>query len=119
MAVHRAALAHHTARITGCAIALIAAPRALLPLIAIAQYFAIFMLAHELVHAALGLPRRLNEALLAIVGAAIANSGHALRVMHLRPHARPFAEGDLEVSAAHLSPARALAASPRLYGQLL
>ena len=117
--LRRAALASHFLRITVCAIALGLSPWPLVPVTAIALYYAVFMLGHELAHSALGLPRRLNDVALAIVGLAMAASGHALRVMHLHHHARPFTDDDLEGYAASLTPGRALRESGSIYVRLL
>jgi fatty acid desaturase len=106
-------LALHLARIAASAIVL-AATRS--PWLAgpasLALFFASFALAHDLAHGALGLPRRANDVALAAAGALMLTSGHALRRMHLRHHARPLEEGDLEGLGARLTLQGALAAGP-------
>lgn len=81
---------------------------------AIAAYLGVFMLGHELAHGALGLPRRSNALALAIAGICMMTSGHALRLMHLRHHARPLQPDDLEGVSARLPWWQALAAAPVL-----
>ncbi|HZF52856.1 MAG TPA: fatty acid desaturase [Polyangiaceae bacterium] len=78
----------------------------------IALFFASFALMHDAAHGALRLPRRANELLLAASGSLMLMSGHALRLMHLRHHARPLAEDDLEGNPARLSLPRAALTAP-------
>lgn len=78
----------------------------------IALFFAAFALMHDAAHGALRLPRRANEIALAASGSLMLMSGHALRLMHLRHHARPLAESDLEGFPARLSLSRAALTAP-------
>jgi fatty acid desaturase len=84
------------------------------PLAAIAASLGVFMLTHELAHGALGLSRRRNDLALAIAGICMATSGHAMRLLHLRHHADPLGDGDLEGRSARLPAWQALAAAPGL-----
>ena len=68
--------------------------------------------AHDLVHQSLGLPRRRNEMLLALVGMLVLESGHAYKVSHLQHH-RNFPNGDdPEGDPARMSFWRALLEGP-------
>lgn len=49
--------------------------------------------AHDLVHRSLGLPHRLNNILLALIGMLVLESGHAYRATHLQHH-RCFPDDD-------------------------
>jgi fatty acid desaturase len=104
-------------RIAAPAALLIACPT-LAPLVAVAAaiavYVGVFTLTHELAHGALGLTRRRNELALALAGVSMATSGHALRLMHLRHHADPLGDGDIEGHSARLPAWRALVAAPAL-----
>jgi fatty acid desaturase len=111
--IHGVALVHYLVRIAVALVALVAFP-GLAPVSAVALYVSVFMLTHELAHGALGLPRHRNELALAVAGLAIAASGHALRLMHLRHHARPLSAGDLEGRSARMPAGQALAAAPVL-----
>ena len=106
----------HLARVGLSAMALAIAARADAILLAapasVALFFASFALMHDVAHGALGLPRRANEIALAAAGALMLMSGHALRLMHLRHHARPLADGDLEGAPARLSLGRAARCAP-------
>jgi fatty acid desaturase len=86
----------------------------LAPIAALALFMIAFAIAHDAAHGALGLPRRITNLVLAAGGIAIGTSGHALRLMHMRHHARELAPDDLEGAAARMTFWRALAASPRL-----
>lgn len=55
-----------------------------------------FALFHDSAHANMGLPRKLNEAILTFAGALLGISGHAGRRSHLFHHAHPGAAGDME-----------------------
>jgi beta-carotene hydroxylase len=74
---------------------------------------------HDLVHRTLGLPRWLNEALLAVIEALVLRSGHAFRLAHLHHHRRFPEHDDIEGAAAHMSWWRALVdgitLQPRLF----
>jgi fatty acid desaturase len=86
---------------------------------AAAMYVGMFTLTHELAHGALGLPRRRNDLALAVAGVCMATSGHGLRLMHLRHHADPLGDGDLEGRAARMPAYRALLTAPALSLQLV
>jgi fatty acid desaturase len=109
-------LALHLARISlaalGLALATFTESSALGAGASIALFFAAFALMHDLAHGALRLPRRANEIALAASGSLMLMSGHALRLMHLRHHARPLASDDLEGSPARLSLPRAALTAP-------
>lgn len=80
--------------------------------VALALFFAVFSAAHDLVHGALGLGRRANDRLLRATALLMLTSGHAMRRMHMRHHARPLAADDLEGAGATRSLFGALASSP-------
>jgi fatty acid desaturase len=63
---------------------------------AMLTFFPAFSLAHDLVHGTLGLGARGRRWALAAVAQLFLVSGHAMRAVHLRHHARPFADDDLE-----------------------
>ena len=111
-------LAGHTARIVLSAILLAVAPPLFAPLAALALFLALFAIAHDLTHGALGLPRRPLEVALSLVGLGLVTSGHAMRRMHLLHHARPMQDGDLEGAAATMPLLAAALAAPRLAVQL-
>jgi fatty acid desaturase len=106
-------LSGHLLRIAIPLLLLLAFP-AIAPVAAIALYLGAFTLTHELAHGALDLPRRRNELALAIAGVCMATSGHALRLMHLRHHADPLGDRDLEGRSARMPAWQALAAAPGL-----
>jgi beta-carotene hydroxylase len=74
---------------------------------------------HDLVHRTLGLPRGLNELLLAVIEGLVLRSGHAFRLTHLHHHRRFPEHDDIEGKAAHMSWWRALlegvTLQPRLF----
>ncbi len=76
-----------------------------------------FALTHDLVHGALRLPRRVNEWLLAVSGVLIGLSGHGMRLMHQRHHARPMASDDVEGDGARHSLLGAIAIGPLNFAQ--
>ncbi|XXX82330.1 fatty acid desaturase [Sorangium sp. So ce134] len=76
-------------------------------------FFASFALMHDVAHGALRLPRKANEIALTVSAALMLMSGHALRLMHLRHHARPLAPDDAEGAPARLPLSRALLGAPR------
>lgn len=86
------------------------------PVLAVAAgvflFLAAFAFNHDVLHGALGLPRRANEALLTVLSLLMGWSGHAVRRLHLKHHARPLAGGDVEGHGATLSFWGALAAGP-------
>jgi beta-carotene hydroxylase len=63
---------------------------------------------HDLVHGTLGLQRRTNDVLLAVIEAISLRSGHAYQAAHLHHHARFPHEDDVEAQAARMSLARTL-----------
>ena len=76
------------------------------------SFFSYGSTSHDLVHRNLGLPARVNDALLSLIEALTLRSGHAYRITHLRHHARfPDAE-DQEGSPAHRSLVAALLEGP-------
>ncbi len=103
----------YSCRLIASIAVLVLAP-SLAPVAALAVFMLAFAVTHDAAHGALGLSRRTNTLALALGGLAIATSGHALRLMHLRHHARELAPDDLEGAAARLSFGRALLAAPRL-----
>jgi fatty acid desaturase len=107
----------HLARISLSVAVLAIAARAREPAIAAAAsaalFFAAFAWMHDLAHGALRLPRWVNEVALSLAGALMLMSGHALRLMHLRHHARPLAKDDVEGAPARLSLTQAIASAPR------
>ena len=63
---------------------------------------------HDLVHRNLGLRRRMNDFLLAVIEAMALRSGHAYQAAHLHHHARFPHDDDIEADAARMSLPRAL-----------
>lgn len=106
-------LAGHVLRITAPLVAMLALPR-LAPVLALATYLGAFTVTHELAHGAFRTTRRCNELALAVAGIAMATSGHALRLMHLRHHADPLGDSDLEGRPARMPAWQALAFAPGL-----
>ncbi|XYI03536.1 fatty acid desaturase [Sorangium sp. So ce1128] len=109
-------LALHIARISLCASGVALASRIDSAALAAAAggslFFAAFALMHDVAHGALRLPRRANEIALTLSAALMLMSGHALRIMHLRHHARPLAPDDIEGAPARLPLLRALLGAP-------
>src|SRR5688500_16451369 len=101
----------HALRVSSAALALYVLPAAWLAP-GVALFLAAFTLAHDLAHGALGLTRRTNRVLLSLAGALMLTSGHAMRVAHLRHHARPLADDDYEGASARGSLGRALLLAP-------
>jgi fatty acid desaturase len=112
----RLAIAAQLLRIVAPATVLFACTLA--PIVALiaaaAIYVGVFTLTHDLAHGALGLPRRRNDLALAVAGVCMATSGHGLRLMHLRHHADPLGDGDLEGRSARMPACGALLAAPVL-----
>ena len=108
-------LSIHLARLT-MSLALLASLGRIHPLLGLALslglYFGSFAFTHDVAHGALRMPRRATEWLLAIAAVPMLVSGHAMRLMHLRHHARPLAKDDLEGVGAALPLWRALVAGP-------
>jgi fatty acid desaturase len=71
--------------------------------VAVAAVFAASVLVHDLIHGSLGLPRRLNEVVLAVAALLLVKSGHGLRALHFAHHRRCLEEDDVEGSVAHAS----------------
>ncbi len=65
-------------------------------LASVGVFLGAFALFHDTVHANLGLPKRLNELVLAITGMLLGVSGLAARRAHLFHHAHPGAPDDME-----------------------
>ncbi|WP_437729036.1 fatty acid desaturase [Sorangium sp. So ce861] len=109
-------LALHIARISLCAFGVALAARIESATLAAAfegaLFFASFALMHDVAHGALRLPRKANELALTLSAALMLMSGHALRIMHLRHHARPLAPDDAEGASARLPLSRALLGAP-------
>lgn len=59
-------------------------------------YFATFSLFHDCAHGALCLPNRVNDVVLFLTSGPLFLSAHGQRQLHLRHHARPLADDDLE-----------------------
>lgn len=72
------------------------------------SFFTYGSISHDLVHANLGLPRRVNDVLLCITELIAIRSGHAYQAAHLHHHARYPADDDVEGSAAKMSLGRTL-----------
>ena len=108
------ALAAHAGRLTvGLVLLGLGARSAPLALVgALALHLAAFALAHDLVHGALGLPRRLNELALSLASLPMLVAGHGMRLMHLRHHRRPLAPDDVEGVGATMPLWRALLVGP-------
>lgn len=86
-----------------------------MPLVVVASgalFLGSFAFMHDVAHGALKLPRRWNEAALAFAGGLMLMSGHALRRMHLRHHARTMADDDLEGRPARGGLLGAIASGP-------
>ncbi len=75
-------------------------------------YLASFSFTHDLAHGGLGLSRRANEWLLAFAALPHLISGHSMRLMHQRHHARPTAADDFEGGGAAVSFGQSLAIGP-------
>src|SRR5688572_14933351 len=73
------------------------------------SFFTYGSISHDLVHRNLGLPRRLNSALLVVIELLALRSGTAYRLAHLHHHRRYPADDDVEGAAAKM----------RLFGVLL
>jgi len=64
--------------------------------VAAATCFAAFVQMHDAIHNALGLPKRINGAVLALSALLLLKSGHALRATHLRHHGKCLGKDDPE-----------------------
>lgn len=114
MAAARREVALHAGRLLAALLFLVVFRAHPLPALAgcMALFLAAFAFNHDVLHGALKLPRRANEALLTVLALLMGWSGHAVRRLHLRHHARPLAADDIEGHGARLSFWRALAAGP-------
>ncbi len=111
--LHLRGLTLHVARVALSSSVLVLAPSTPLRAAAsVALFFASFSFSHDLVHGALGLPRRLNELAIGAAALPMLISGHAMRLMHLRHHARPLADDDVEGVGARLPLLHAAALGP-------
>lgn len=81
-------------------------------------FFAAFSLFHDAAHGALRLSRDAANAVLAGASTVLMMSAHAQRHLHLRHHARPLADDDLEGEGARLSLSRALLLGPVLAARM-
>jgi fatty acid desaturase len=81
--------------------------------VAMGIYFASFSFTHDLAHGALRLPRRANEWALSLAALPSLVSGHSMRLMHQRHHARPLAGDDFEGVGAAVSLWRAVLVGPQ------
>lgn len=110
----RRALVLSVLRIVVAGVALVLAPAPGVAVLASAWiFFACFALAHDLVHGALGLSRSAGRLALSLASFGMLLGGEAVRRMHLRHHARPLADDDLEGEGARVSFLRALLVGPR------
>jgi fatty acid desaturase len=80
--------------------------------VAAACCLASFVLLHDAMHAALGLPRAVNELVIAASGLLMLKSGHAVRVTHLRHHGRSLEPDDVEGAPIAWSLVRVVLAGP-------
>jgi fatty acid desaturase len=107
--------AHHAVRALAFGV-LVASPAQPVALAAaFGLFFTLFAFHHDVMHGALGLGRRTGEALLAVLGCLIMTSGHGTRRLHMRHHAHPLAENDLEGEGARLGWFGAIVTSPLGY----
>jgi fatty acid desaturase len=105
--------AHHLVRALAFAGLVAASPSRLVALVAaFGLFFTLFAFHHDVMHGALGLGRRTGEALLGVLGCLIMTSGHGTRRLHMRHHAHPLAENDLEGEGARLGWFGAIVTSP-------
>lgn len=76
-------------------------------------------ISHDLVHRSLGLPRRLNDALLTAIELLLLRSGRAYRLAHLNHHAHyPDHRDDPEAAAAHGTFWAAIRSGPTFFFRL-
>ena len=108
------ALVEHAGRVAlGLGLLVAGRHHAVLALIgALALHLAAFAFTHDLVHGALGLPRRLNELAISVTSLPMLVAGHGMRLLHLRHHAHPLEEHDVEGVGATLPMWRALVGGP-------
>ena len=79
---------------------------------AMALYLGTFSFTHDTMHGALRLSRRATDFWLFVGGALMGLSGHGMRLLHLRHHARPLADDDVEGDGARRSLLGALVEGP-------
>ncbi len=79
---------------------------------AVLLFFGLFTLMHDAMHGALGLRRHINEWVIGVSGVLVGVSGHTTRWFHLRHHAHPLEEDDVEGRGAVLSLRDALLEAP-------
>lgn len=105
----------HVARLTGTLALMIAFRGNPLAQVAlgIGFYLASFSFTHDLAHGSLGLGRKTHEWLLALGSLPHLISGHSMRLMHQRHHARPLAADDFEGGGAAVSFGRSLWIGPK------
>jgi beta-carotene hydroxylase len=84
----------------------------LTPLLALGVFLAGFVQLHDAMHRSLGLPRLLNELIIAASGLLLLKSGHALMATHMRHHGRVLAPDDPEAGVVHWRLVRVLWAGP-------
>ncbi len=77
-----------------------------------ALFITIVASAHDLVHQALGLPRRANEIMLSMIGLLVLESGHAYKVSHWQHHRRFPNDDDPEGDPARMPMWRAMLEGP-------
>ncbi|MCU0697462.1 MAG: fatty acid desaturase [Myxococcaceae bacterium] len=107
-------LVTHLAKLTFSLLVLLAWPHPVVGLVAAVSFFlAGFALTHDLAHGALGLPRTLNELALSLAAQTNLVSGHTMRRLHARHHARPLVPDDVEGAGATMSVWQALRIGPR------
>ncbi len=63
-------------------------------------YMAAFGFNHDIAHASLGLPRKLNDWALAAMSVPLLFPSHGMRLLHARHHTRPLADDDVEGAGA-------------------
>jgi fatty acid desaturase len=79
---------------------------------ALGLYLATFAFTHDVMHGAAGLGKRATDAWLVLGGALMGLCGHGMRILHLRHHARPLADDDIEGAGARLTVWGALREGP-------
>lgn len=75
-------------------------------------FISIVASAHDLVHRTLGLPRWLNDMMLAVIGMLVLESGHAYQITHLQHHRRFPHDDDPEGDPARMSLWRTILEGP-------
>ncbi|MBX7114316.1 MAG: fatty acid desaturase [Myxococcaceae bacterium] len=94
-------IAHGARLVTSLTLLALSANHPLLACIAgVLVYLMAFGLNHDLAHGSLGLPRKLNDGLLAVMSVPLLFPSHGMRLLHARHHARPLAADDVEGAGA-------------------